>query len=295
MLSNRISFLTAPPRRVPLPVVCSALLGRTGILGAIFLIMGLLSTWLFTSDFRPTAELWLALSTATAQGTVTGVNETNATENDTAVVEYHFTFVAPNEQTIAAHSYHTGWLYSPGDRVSVQYVPDEPTIARLEGTRLSTFSPWALFVVIFPIVGAAFFAASTIGGLRQVMLLRYGEVAGARTLSQRTTNTTINDVPVMKYTYEFQAKDWQTYSGTSRALPSEHIGDEAEEPVLYMPSNPKLSTLVDALPLRYPLDVGDDGQWIAYENVWPVVWYGLIWAGIIALVTFGLLRTRGSF
>ena len=62
---------------------------------------------------------------------------------------------------------------------------------------------------------------------------------------------------------------------------------------MYLPSNPRLSTLVDALPLRYTLDVDDFGQWVSYESVWPVVWYGLAWMGIAAHVIYGLLRVLG--
>ena len=93
----------------------------------------------------------------------------------------------------------------------------------------------------------------------------------------------------MKYTYEFQGSDGQVYSGSSQALRRAEISDEDEEPVLYMESNPELSTLVDALPLRYTLDVGEAGQWVSYESVWPVVWCGLVWLGIIAHVIYGLL------
>lgn len=203
MLSNRIAQLAEPPRRVPLPVVCSAMLGLTGIIGAAFLTMGMLFVWL------PIGES----------------------------------------------------------------------------------TPWVrLFVLVFPIVGAALFAAATIHGLHQVTLLRYGQVASARTISERGTNTYVNDEQVMKYTYEFRGRDGQTYPGSSRALRSAEIGDEAEEPVLYLESNPGLSTLVDALPLRYTLDVDEAGQWISYESLWPVVWYGLVWMDIIAHVVYGLLR-----
>jgi hypothetical protein len=117
MLSNRIAQLTPPPRRVPLPVACSAMLGLTGGIGAAFLIMGMLFVWLFVAD--PAAPLWVS------------------------------------------------------------------------------------FVLIFPIVGAALFATATVRGLRQVSLLRRGEVAAAQKISGRATNTSVNDQPVIEYAYEW--------------------------------------------------------------------------------------------
>jgi hypothetical protein len=210
VLSNRIAQLAPPPRWVPLPVVCSTMLGLTGGLGATFLIMGMLPVWL-----------------------------------------------------------------SAGDSISIS------------GT-------W-LLVLSFPIIGAAFFTTATVRGLRRVILLRCGKVASARTISKRATNTSVNNQPVVKYVYEFQGSDGRVYSGSSRALASEEIGDEAEEPVLYVPSDPRLSTLVDALPLRCTLDVDEAGQWVSYESMWPVVWCGLAWMGILANVGYGLLRVLDVF
>jgi hypothetical protein len=255
--------------------------------------MGMLSVWVFVGDIRPVDAWRLARSETTAQATVTGVAETAGTENDVRVYEYRFTFSTPDEQTVVGRCYSTGQLWSIGDRVTVQYVPGEPSVARLEGARLSTFSPWVLFVLLFPIVGAVLFTITTVRGLRQVTLLRHGEVAAARTIFEQATNTYVNDEQVMKYTYEFQGLDGQVYSGSARALRRAEIGDEAEEPVLYLESSPRLSTLVDALPLRYTLDVDESGQWVSYESVWPVVWCGLAWVGIVAHVIYGLSRVLG--
>jgi len=206
VLSNRIAQLAPPPRPVPLPVVCSTMLGLTGSIGAAFLIMGLVFVWVPIGD----APFW----------------------------------VFP-------------------------------------------------LVILFPLLGVVLFGLATVQGLRRVTLLRYGEVATARTISRRGTNTYVNDEPVMEYTYEFQGLDGQVYSGSARALGRAEIGDEDEEPVLYLASNPGLSTLVDALPLRCTLDVDEAGQWISYESVWSVLWYALAWAGIVAHVIYGLSRVLG--
>jgi hypothetical protein len=100
---------------------------------------------------------------------------------------------------------------------------------------------------------------------------------------------------VVKYVYEFRADDGQMYQGASRAISSEEIGDEDVEPVLYLPSNPELSVLVDALPLRSTLDVDQDGEWVSYESVWPVVRLALAWMGILAHAMYGLSRLLEAF
>ena len=209
MLSSRIAQLAPPPRRVPLPVVCSAMLGQTGGTGAIFLTLGMVAVWL--SVDHGTATLGVLL-----------------------------------------------------------------------------------FVLIFPIFGAALFVAATVRGLRCVTLLRHGALAGARRISERATNIYVNDQPVIKYVYEFQAGFGRTYQGSSRAVLNEEIGDEDVEPVLYLPSNPRVSVLADALPLRFTLDVDGAGEWVSYEGAWPVMWCGLAWTAVAAHVVYVLQRLLGA-
>ena len=291
MLSNRIEQLAAPPRPVPLRVVCRAMLGRTGGIGAIFLLAGLLATLLFVGDIRPIAEVRLLLSSTTTTGTITSVEPTNTTVNDVTVYRYQFTFKTPNEETFAGQSHTVGQVWSPEDRVTIQYVPAKPSIAKIEGTQLSTAPMWVAFLMlIFPGTGAALFLPASISGWKQATLLRHGEVSGAKIISQSPTGVSINDVPVMAYDYEFSTADGEEYTGSSRSMPSGLVGDEAREPVLYLPWNPRRSTLVDAIPLRHPLDVDEYGQWMTHENVWPIVWYTLIWAGVLGSVAYALLR-----
>lgn len=290
MLSNRIDQLTSPPRSVPLRVVCRAMFGLTGTIGAFFLLFGMLFAWIFVGDLRPISEARLALSATTTTGIITSINATGAAENETTVYVYEFTFRTPDEQKHTGRSYTTGWQWSVEDRVNVEYVPDNPSIARIEGARRSLFSPIALLVCVFPAIGAVLFTISTIRGLQQTMLLRYGTIAGAQIISEQATGASVNNVPVIAHVYEFEADDGESYLGKSRSLPSGRIGDEAREPVLYLPRNPRRSTLVDAIPLRYPLDVDEYGQWRTHESAWPIVWYTLTWAGMAAHAVYALAR-----
>jgi len=291
MLSNRIDQLASPPRPVPLRVMCRAMLGLTGKLGGIFLIAGILFTWLFVGDFRPIAELRLVLSSETATGTITRVERTNTSVNDVTVYRYQFTFRTPKEETFTGQSHTVGQVWSAEDRVTIEYVSDKPSIARIEGSQLSTAPMWGvMLVLVFPAIGGVMFITSTVLGWQQVTLMRHGEIAGAKMISQQMTNVRINNVPVIAYVYEFPTGDGEEYMGRSKALPSGLVGDEAREPVLYLPWNPRRSTLVDAIPLRYPLDVDEYGQWIARESMWPIVWYAIIWIGIVGSVAYALLR-----
>jgi hypothetical protein len=296
MLSNRIHRLTPPPRPVPLPVICSAMFGFSGSFGALFLILGLIGTLVFTRGLHPIDELRLALSQTNARGAITKVSGTDASEKDAPVYEYEFVFTTRREEKVTGRSYFNGARWSVGESVTIEYVPDEPSITRIQGARISLFSPSALIILIFPAVGAFFFVSAAIRGWRQVILLRHGRIADARILSSRPTNMLIDDAHVVEYFFEIRTSAGDIFHGSSKALPSGRIGDEKIEPALYLPSNPNRSTLVDAVSLDYPLDVdGPSGQWFSKEGSQKVARYILAWAAVIFLTGCVLLNMFGVF
>ncbi len=296
MLSNRIAYLASPPRLVPLQAACSAMLGVMGSVGALVFTISMIAVLLFTKNLYPLDEWRLSRSTATAQATVNKVIGISVEENDKQVYEYRFTFRTLDEKIVSGRSYSAGQVWSEGEQVRVWYLPDKPTVARLENTRLSMLPLWAMLVmIIFPIQGSIMFILACISGVKQVLLLVYGEVTGARTLSQQRTSTRVNGQPVIKYTYEFHTKEGMIYTGSSRSLSTGRIGDEANEPVLYLPSNPKVSMLVDSLPLKLPLEVDGAGQWASTENFWPIFWFALAGASVAISLLLGGARVLGKF
>lgn len=290
MLSGRITSLAPPPRRVPWAVVCSAMLGVLGVVGAGIFAFSMIFVLIFAGDLHLIDEIRLSNSGMTAVARVTVVEDTNSTENDVPVYVYHFVFRTRAEELITARSFSTGRRYSAEDRATVYYLPDKPGVARLDNTRRSEFPAFVgLIVLIVPAIGLVLFVIGALRGWRDVMLLRHGQFTRARWLSSQMTSMQVNDQPVLKYTYEFQAEDGQTHTGSRRALPSTHVGDEAHEPVLYLPSHPGRSLPLDALWLRYPLRVDDAGQWSDVHNPWSIVWcsiaYTLVFAGVLFILT----------
>ena len=290
MLSGRITPLAPPPRRLPWAVVCSAMLGTPSVVGAGIFMFSMIFVLIFAGDLHLIDEIRLSNSGTTAVARVTAVEYTNSTENDVPVYAYRFVFRTRAEELVTARSFSTGRRYSVEDRATVHYLPDKPGVARLENTRRSEFPAFAgLIVLIFPVIGLVLFAIGALRGWRDVMLLRHGQMVSARWLRSQMTNMRVNDQPVLKYIYEFQAEDGQTHTGSRRALPSPHVGDEAHEPVLYLPSHPAHSLPLDALWLRYPLRVDDAGQWSDVHSPWSIVWcsiaYTLVFAGILFILS----------
>lgn len=295
MLSNRIDRLAAPPRWVPLPTACTALTGIFGIFGAVFFSFGMIFVWVFGANTHPIDEWRLAHSSASAPAVVETASPTNGNVNHVTVYEYRFRFNPGDGLPMVGTCYTTGQNWQEGERVVVHYLPGNPEVACLEGARLSQFQAWVLLLVmIFPLVGLALFVPGVVSGWRKVKLLRYGEVTGAMNISTSPTNTSINNVPVLAYSYEFRDRLGGEYKGLSRALPTDKIGDEVLEPVLYLPANPRQSMLVDALPLKFPLEVDEEGQWHHHKGFFkPVLLFIFIWGLVLVHVGIGVLKILG--
>ncbi len=290
MFSQRISRLVPPPRWVPLPTTCAALTGLIGFVGAIFFSFGMIFMWVFGAALHPIDEWRLSRSYAEAPAVIELVKTTNANVNRTPVYEYRFHFQPGDGLPVNGSCYTTGQTWKDGDRVVAHYLPENPEVARLEGSRRSMFSPWILlFLLIFPTVGLAFFIPPIVSGAKKIKLLRSGEITGAISISSSPTNTSINNVPVMKYSYEFRDRLGVVYTGASKALPTEKIGDETAEPILYLPSNPRQSMLVDALPLKFPLEVDEEGHWRHHGSIKPVLLFLLAWSLVLVHVGIAII------
>jgi hypothetical protein len=74
MLSDRITNLAPPPRDMPLAVMCAALMGLTGTLGALLLIFGAAAMWIFLGDLNLVGEWRLNSAAATAPAVITSVS-----------------------------------------------------------------------------------------------------------------------------------------------------------------------------------------------------------------------------
>ena len=288
-ISNRIERLVKPPRWVPIGTACASLTGIVGLFGAFFFSFGMIFVWLFGAGVSPINEWRLSHSSARIPAVIEEVSATNSTENEVEIHKYRFGYTPGDGLPLEGHCYTTGRRWSKGDHVPAIYLPESPEVACLEGARLSAFGPWVLlFILLFPAVGLGIFIPTTISGWKKIKLLRFGEITGAEKISMSPTNTTVNDVPIMKYSFTFRDRLGRAFTGESRSLPTSKIGDDDREPVLYLPSNPERSMLVDALPLRYPLEVNENGHWRHRGSFKPVMMFLFAWIPILIHVLIAL-------
>ena len=262
MISGRIERLVPPPRHVPIPTMCTMLTGIVGLFGAVFFSFGMIFVWVFGSQVHPIDNWRVKHSSKIAPAIIQSISTTGASVNEEKVYKYNFQYQPGDGIPLEAECYTVNRRWKEGDRTLARYVPGHEKLASLEGASLNVFPVWILLLIsLFPIVGFTLFIIPFISGIKNIKLLKYGIITGASNLHTSTSNMSINDEPVLKYSFQFTDRLGMTYMGSSNSLATPYLGDEAAEPVLYLPSDPERSMLVDSIPLKVPLGVDDSGQW----------------------------------
>ena len=225
------------------------------LVGGIFTLVGSILSVVFFPRHLPT-ELALDYGrTAVAEGTVSGSSSTMWTSNDRRVYEIDYAFTAEDGKEYRGFSFRTGASYSPGEQVEVEYLPDRPTVNRIQGLRVNVVGMFTLFVLIFPALGLIFliYAVARVSGQgrKNLRLLAEGDLAVGRVENLTRTLTQINRQYVYKITVGFEAGGM--YKTTYRAYGPEMERaaawqkDQTPIRVLYDPSNPDFATVVETL------------------------------------------------
>jgi len=231
------------------------------------LLIGSLIAW----NFVPLADLSSIFSSGEniqkGSGTIVESTSTGATgkssDSKTSghIVENRFTYVIKGE-TFESTSYGLNETLAPGDELKIEHPLAHPERAVIVGMRANTYSPQVLLVLIIPLIGMILSYFAIKRSLRLVNLLKQGEIAFASMVGKEGTNTTINEQPVYRYTFEFSDKlgnKCKTKVSTHHSGIFTYSGDpEArKERVLYDPKNPSYAKLLDLLPNGVRFDISD--------------------------------------
>lgn len=253
-------FNSPTPREVPFSVRLRVIFGGfANQFGWLFFGFGMIFVWAFALQADVTSWFLFRLPTNVTAGVVERTDSSNASENDVQIYEVGYTFFDQLGRQQTGTSYTAG---SPnvGGRVSVEYVRSIPSISRVSGMRRKPFGGWAVFPVIFPLIGLAFMVSGIREGLKANRLLHMGRIAFGKLTSTEYTSTSINDRPVLKLTFTFTdraGEEWETIAKTHQP---EDLRDDEEEPLLYDPDSPEIAVLLDNLPGKTEFD--DHGRLI---------------------------------
>jgi len=217
-------------------------------MGLMFIGMGIPFTMIFapiSTFFGPSFDE----NDPVAKGIIVEASGTSSYINEVQVYSYNYKFETPNGEEYLSTGYATGNVFSIDNEVVVSYKRDEPKVSKADGLRTSTFgSGFTIFVWIFPIVGFIMFILSLRKVIRQLQVLRVGEISEGKFLYEEATNTKINKQTVYALTFEFTAKDGKTYQAVAKTHHTSRLKDEEFEKLVYDPVNPSNAVLLDALP-----------------------------------------------
>jgi hypothetical protein len=241
-------FNSPAPRAVPLSVRLRVLFGGfSNQFGWIFFGFGLIFVWIFALHADIASPILFRFQTRTTQGIVESINTTNASEDDVLIYEVSYSYFDDLGRQQSGSSYSTGTPVV-GARVAVEYLSAIPSISRAVGMRRTLFGPWAVFPVIFPLVGLVFIYSGIKYGLKANRLLTKGRIAFGKLISTEGTGASINNQPVLKLTFSFTANDGDEYEAIAKTHQPQDLRDEEQEPLLYDEADPSYALLLDDLP-----------------------------------------------
>ncbi len=288
--STNPGFVQTAFRHVPLSLRIGALFGGfMSQFGWAFFGFGLIFFWVFGYNADLSSFTYFRNPGTYVAGKVIEVTATSASEGEQRVFEIAYEFQVDSTgnktspEAVPASFKGISFANSPnlnaGDKVEVEYVPDNPSISRIKGFRRKMFGPAALFVVIFPLIGLPFLIFGFLRGLKVNRLYSFSRIAKGKLASKSPTNTRINNRIVYEMTFQFTAEDGRTYSVAERTHEPELLEDEKEETLIYDPTCPSEAVMLDSLPGSPRVD--GNGNYIAADSS---TWLNLILPTLVILI-----------
>ena len=221
-------------KSLPMPVLLML------ILGAVFAFQGILMSVIFSAIGGPFwYDTTLDKRGVEARAKPTKVEATGSRVNSEPVYDIHYTFSGadgtPHDGVVGSRNHSTIEAARAGAPFTIEYDPQNPSVARVEGENASTFGWFALI----PLAGALIGLCVMLAALPRLSRIRgiyiNGTAAKAKVTAISPTSARVNGRRVMRIDYEFQSV-FGPVKGHSTT--TEKLAAGAEIWILHNPTNP---------------------------------------------------------
>ncbi len=267
----RLPRLTPPPRALSRDLLAQVFLRGLRIqLGCALLGVGLAIFLTVAPRTDVASAWWFRGDPATTGGTVTATSRVPELEPgdrwpralSLQAVRFAFRPAAPGPEAVAlveGTSWRIGGFRDPGDAVVVEYLPDRPEVARVEGTWRRPFPPWTLLFLLLPALGARILVPAVRDRRLAVHLMRHGAVTPGEFWARDDVTSAFGLPPVHRLEYRYVPEgapeplvlEWATRNPLV-------LSDGPETPVLFDPAAPASARLLVTLPGPIRLDEAGD-------------------------------------
>ena len=183
----------------------------------------------------------------TTKGYIDKIEGTNTYLNNSEVLGYYFSY-SVNGESFYAESFSHNLYFDEGEEVQVEYLTDDPYVARIIGTNSSSFGPWPVLIIgfvwlIVTVITFIVFRKTT--STFNILQKRIKTTGIKRDVVK--TNVEINESPVYNVEYEYETLG-NRYKALARTTNPYNFQDE--EPLFFSKDNPSKSVLLKRLPKR---------------------------------------------
>lgn len=263
-----------PPRHLSLysqaVLLCS---GIYSTLGWIFVGFGMILFWVFT--YNSTAMLWLSpnVDWENGQGIIIKIENTNASEKEENIYSLTYNYFA-NGQKYTGKGYMIDDDLMEGDEVAIQFNPKNVLHSRLTNGRQKMFSTWAIFAVIFPLIGLGMLFYGIKANYKALKLIKIGHFSTGQVLSKEPTggNVSINEInfPIYKYEFQFFVKG-SARIAKCQTYKAHLVEDEVEEFILYDYVEPNINAVYDAITNAPELDSLGQMKQVSFKKYYLLI------------------------
>jgi hypothetical protein len=289
---------TPPPDEIPpLPAgqtpawygrALIALGGPASQAGWILLAMG--SAFLWTTSlqseirylFQEKFTDWQVVAGVVLQAEATGFRQAGKD-----IWRYRHSFALDDGHRYRGNSYSVGPKFDAGQVAYIKYDPGLPQNNYIVGLRRSRHRAAVNLLLLFPLAGLLLVGLTLPRNLRNLQLVSKGVFAKGKLESKVLTSNALRAgarvLPVYKYSFFFDVQQ-VIYYATCHTHEGWRVEDEREESILYLPSNPTVNAVYDAIPNAPPLEQdgrpGDPPVKKAWLLLFPafVFWLNLLFA-----------------